>query len=81
MAGLTIIVDIGMVVGAGAKGTRRVTKTTVLGRRRHVILRLTARREAVTGCAIVYDIGVIDNGANECIGGMAIATIFVGQRV
>ena len=80
MTRFTVTDDTGMIIGASGKGARGVTNTTILGRR-HVIARFTARRNTVTGCAIVHDVGMIDECTSETIGVMAHATIGGGDRV
>ena len=59
-----------MAKGAGGKGAGAMTNTTILGSR-HVIERLTARINAMTGGAIVHDVGMVNERTSKGIGVMA----------
>ena len=66
----------GMIKAASGKGARAVTNTTIFSGR-HVVERFTAGIHTMTGCAIVHDVGMIDESANESLGVMAAAAIRV----
>ena len=80
MARFTVINDTGMIIGAGGKGARAVTNTTILAGR-HVVERFTARINTVAGRAIVSDSRMIDECTSETFSVMARATIGRGRRV
>jgi len=81
--------DTGMIIGAGAKGTRGMTNLAILGGR-HVFVerggkRLTARSNTMTGIAPSCQdnwVGVVDaKCGSETLGGMARPTIGIGYWV
>ena len=80
VAGFTVIDDTGMIIGAGAKGARGVTNTTVFSGW-HVVERFTARINTVAGRAIVHDVRMIDECTSEAIRVMARSTIIRGRWV
>lgn len=60
----------GMIKGASAKGARTVTNAAILIGR-HVVERFTACINTMAGCAIVHDVGMVNECTGKGIGVMA----------
>ena len=69
-----------MIKGASAKGSRTMTNATILIGW-HVVERFSARINAMAGCAIIHDVGMVNECTGEGIGVMAGSTVIRGGRV